>query len=241
MNADIFIPHFLYFETHKIGNQDYNFSDEEDSFEQMISHAGQMNAKRIILTHIEATIGLGHDELNKAIKDAFSEYNIELGYDGMIINLRCEDNLIIRGYNTYGKEADFTGTACGAGGEWCHSSAVASNPSCSFTIPTPSEGTDYYYPYIIDNHNFQASGGDQGSTQSFTVNNVAPTVSSVTLNSGSDITLTENTTTSVSVTATVSDNNGCGDINSATTSDVSIYRSGIGWSGCDTVGEDNEN
>jgi len=38
---------------------------------------------------------------------AFSYKSIK-PYDGMIINLRCENGIIVRNYNTYGKEADFT-------------------------------------------------------------------------------------------------------------------------------------
>ncbi|HXK32289.1 MAG TPA: hypothetical protein VJ378_02375 [Candidatus Paceibacterota bacterium] len=130
------------------------------------------------------------------------------------------------------KAADFTGTVCGGGGTWCSSTGQASNPSCNAAAPTPSEGAQSYYAYMIDSHSFAASGSPQGEAQSFTVNNVAPVVSSMTLNGGSDITLTENTTTNVVVTATVSDNNGCGEVDADGDAFASIYRSGIGWAGC---------
>ena len=51
-----------------------------------------------------------------------------------------------------------------------------------------------------------------------------PVVSAVSLNGGSAITLTENTTTSISVTGTITDSNGNGDISYAT---ATIYRSGV--------------
>jgi len=53
----------------------------------------------------------------------------------------------------------------------------------------------------------------------------APTVSSVSLNGGSNITLVENTTTLVSATGTVTDTDGYSDISSVT---GKIYRSGVG-------------
>lgn len=136
------------------------------------------------------------------------------------------------------KANDFTGTACGGGGEWCSSTGQASDPTCDATAPTPSEGSQAYYAYVIDSHNFAASGSPHGDAQSFTVNNVAPVVSSVTLNAGSDVTLTEDTTTNVDVTATVTDNNACGDIASAVTS---IYRSGVTWASCDDGADDDDN
>ena len=62
---------------------------------------------------------------------------------------------------------------------------------------------------------------------SVTVSNVAPTVSGVSLNAGSNITLTENTTTTVTCVGTLTDNNGGADITSASST---IYRSGVGSS-----------
>ncbi len=55
--------------------------------------------------------------------------------------------------------------------------------------------------------------------------NSIPIVSATTLNSGSSISLTENTSTTISVTATITDLNGSGDISYATSV---IYRSGVG-------------
>lgn len=69
------------------------------------------------------------------------------------------------------------------------------------------------------------------------VGNASPTVPSVTVNNGNNITLTPNTTTNVSVNATISDNNGCADIQNGTTT-IMLYRSGITSSTCLTTAND---
>jgi len=137
--------------------------------------------------------------------------------------------------------------AC-TGGNWCTSTAVASNPTCSYSIPTPTADGSYdAWVFVVDQFNLGASGTGtkQGSESDFTVNNVAPVVSSVTLNGGSAITLTESTTTAVSMTASVTDNNGCRNLGN-TADEISsvkgyLYRSGITYTGCDTAGEANGN
>jgi len=72
----------------------------------------------------------------------------------------------------------------------------------------------------------------------YTVNNVAPVVSSVTLNGGSDMTLTsEESTTNFVLGATVTDNNGCADITTVL-GYLYEYQSGVlTWGDCDTSGE----
>lgn len=57
---------------------------------------------------------------------------------------------------------------------------------------------------------------------SVTVGNSAPSISSLSLNYGSDITLTENTATYATTTMTVTDTNGCSEISSVT---AKLYRS----------------
>lgn len=64
-------------------------------------------------------------------------------------------------------------------------------------------------------------------TPSVTVGNATPTVSAVSLNDGSGFSLTENVTTSIECTATITDPNNYGDISSAT---GTVYRSGVGAS-----------
>jgi len=71
------------------------------------------------------------------------------------------------------------------------------------------------------------------ATSTVVVGNAAPTVTVVTMNNGTDVTLTTNTTTNVSVNATISDNNGCGDVTGASAStSIVLYRSGVTSSTC---------
>jgi hypothetical protein len=126
----------------------------------------------------------------------------------------------------------------GAGDTWCSSSLVASNPTCSYSIPLPSpDGVNNAYEYIVDEHNLEAT---YSYSLSFTIDNATPVVSAVTINGGAAINLLENTTKAVALTATVTDNNSCygGEIVSVK---ANVYRSGITPSGCDTIGEANDN
>ena len=130
-----------------------------------------------------------------------------------------------------------TNGACsgGASGTWCSSSAVASNPSCSYSVPNPNpDGSNNAYAFVVDNFNLSSSS----KTSNFTVNNIAPVVSAVTFNGGNDINLAEGTTTPITVTATVTDNNGCGTISNVY---AYAYRSGKGYTNCDTLEEANNN
>ncbi len=82
-----------------------------------------------------------------------------------------------------------------------------------------------------------ATFADTAST-SVTVGNASPSVSSVTFNSSSAITLTENNTKTVYATSTVSDGNGCSTITGVTTD---FYRSAVTAASCDTSGEASSN
>lgn len=138
------------------------------------------------------------------------------------------------------KTAGVTNGTCdgGAPDTWCSGVSVPNGPSCVASIDSVApSGTQDAYVYVFDSHLFGATGL-QGSNSQFDINNVAPVVSSVTLNGGSDISLTEGTTTDVAVTATVTDNNSCQDLSSVTTS---VYRSSVAYSGCDTAGEADNN
>ena len=137
------------------------------------------------------------------------------------------------------KTTGISGNTC-TGGAWCTSSLVSSNPSCGYNVPSVNpDGANNAYVYIIDQFNFPSTSGSQGSNVPFTINNVAPTVSAVTINGGSAIDLVESSTKSVTLTATVSDNNSCsGEISTVY---GYVYRSGITYAGCDTAGEANNN
>jgi hypothetical protein len=133
------------------------------------------------------------------------------------------------------KTTGLTGTWCdgGASDTWCTTTASA-NPNCSITAPDPGEGAQSYYPYIFDGHGFAVSGGLQGSSQSYTISNVTPVVSSVTLNGGSAINLStggEGPSGNVNILATADmvDHNGCSDI---TTTTVKAYPTAVGSTTC---------
>jgi hypothetical protein len=130
------------------------------------------------------------------------------------------------------------------GGEtdtWCSSSLVASDPSCQYSVPSVYPDGEYSaYVYVIDEHNLEAGGIYEGSDVSFTVNNVAPSVTAVTINGGVNIDLNENTTKDVILTATVTDNNSCFGTEISTVYGYA-YRSGITYTGCDTSAEANSN
>lgn len=143
------------------------------------------------------------------------------------------------------KTASMSSGTC-TGGNWCASSAQTSDPTCSYVATPPyADGSYSAYTYIVDQCDLASTGAAQGASKPFTINNVAPSVSSVTLNGGSTILLSESTTTAVSMTASVSDTNGCR--NQGNTADeVSnvkgyLYRSGVTYSSCDTAGEGNNN
>ena len=141
------------------------------------------------------------------------------------------------------KTAGISAGACdgGAGDTWCSSSLVASNASCGYDVPSVApDGTFDAYVYIVDAHNFGSTDGSQGTNSSYTINNVAPVVSDVTINGGLAIDLEESTTKAVTLTATVSDTNSCFGGELATIY-VYAYRSGTGYTGCDTAGEANNN
>lgn len=127
----------------------------------------------------------------------------------------------------------------GASDTWCASSAVANTPVCSIGISIPTLDIGYSaFVYVFDNHNLGASGAVQANASNYVINNVAPVINAITLNGGSDISLSEGATTPAVLGATITDNNGCLDISTVV---ASMYRSGIGYSGCDTGGEANSN
>ena len=109
------------------------------------------------------------------------------------------------------------------------------------------EGSYDYYAYIFDNHGFAADDGDSkhGFVFTNTVNNVAPEVTAVSLNSGSDFTPdNEEATKDIEVTGTIKDDNGCIDVDDAATADVSIYyykNAVTGYAECDAGGEADDN
>jgi len=109
-----------------------------------VDHAPVFNA----IGNTEGAIALGES----VVFDSFSsDSDLSGGADAVILYV-C-------------KTADFTGSACGAGGEWCHSSAVASDPSCTYAVgATDGNATHAYYGYIVDNHFFAAANNPRLGT-----------------------------------------------------------------------------
>ena len=142
------------------------------------------------------------------------------------------------------KTAAFNGSSC-TGGEWCHSDPAVAPPgalACDLTVPDPqAHGEVNYYPYLVDSHSLQASGGQHGSTQSYTVNDVVPTISGTpSLNGGGAISLSnEKTTTDIYLTGVVTDDNSCQDIHASTTAD--IWLTSVGHTACNQTGEADNN
>ncbi len=125
------------------------------------------------------------------------------------------------------KDADFTGSDCGAGGAWATTTvAVQTNPTASVTFAIPFQDSAFQaYGYVLDNHNSVATGVAQGSSAPFSINNVAPTVvaSSITYASSS-LVLTNPLaeTNGFVLNFTASDNNSC--ISTSSAPEVSDVR-----------------
>ncbi len=85
-NVDVFIPHNLFWENKEISPRE-NAPTDEDSFEQMLKHADEFQAKRIVFTHIEESFQLDHETLNAKMKQYYPGYDIEAAYDGMNIDI----------------------------------------------------------------------------------------------------------------------------------------------------------
>lgn len=120
----------------------------------------------------------------------------------------------------------------------CTATSTSPNVSCTWTSTIPLNDTSYsYYAFVKDWHEMVASGNSKTST--YTVANAAPSISSILINNGSPITLNIKGAPNVTVYAsstTITDNNGCQDIVSAT---ATIY-----WSdatgGANCTADDND-
>lgn len=124
--------------------------------------------------------------------------------------------------------AGATTAGCTSGADLlCTSSDVASNPSCSYTTPSVfSNGTHNYFAYVFDQHGLASTSNPQTGT--YSINNLAPSISSLSLNSGSAINLAVSQTTAVHFTFTVTDNNGYATIDTGSGTIFKLYRTAIG-------------
>lgn len=111
-----------------------------------------------------------------------------------------------------------TSTGCAAA-TWCSGTSTVDNVSCSFATTTPARDGSYsYYAFVKDWHEMPAAVNGRSAT--YTVNNVAPTVSNVIINGGDSIGLNLKGQSDVwaSSSADLYDANSCLDIVSATSS-----------------------
>lgn len=152
------------------------------------------------------------------------------------------------------KAADFTGTACGAGGTWGTSGYVTADASTTYTLPNPDPDFDYAaYGYIIDAHGSSTPpGATQGSNSHMVVNNTTPTISGASIalldvDDTGDLTLSTiaGQTNGFEVRYTVSDTNSCSTTaaygSEITYSLINVYRSGITQASCDQSSDYNPN
>jgi hypothetical protein len=118
---------------------------------------------------------------------------------------------------------------------------IASNPGAIYTLPAIIRDSLYdAYGFLVDEFGHEASGGAHGTNSQITVNNVAPTVSGISLNGGLDITLTQPgaQTTGFTLAFTTSDANSCRTIADGfeiTNYVASVFRSSLGTSSCNGV------
>ena len=142
------------------------------------------------------------------------------------------------------RAADFTGTACGAGGTWGVSAFATSSPTTTVILSNPEpDGQFGAYGYIVDAHgNHAATGATQGSNSSVVISNRTPTILAASINLLDtdllgDLTLTgiATQTPGFSVQFTVSDENSCrtaSSTNEVTTALINVYRSGVTQANC---------
>lgn len=111
-------------------------------------------------------------------------------------------------------------TSTGCAVEFCHGTSTSPDVSCSFATTTPAvDGTYTYYGFVMDEFYMPSAANSRNNT--YTVNNVAPEVSSVVLQSGNSIQLNIKNAAEILATTTsvdITDDNGCQDILYATSS-----------------------
>jgi len=121
----------------------------------------------------------------------------------------------------------FNGTNC-ADNELCSQTGQASDPTCSYEIDggTDDDSSPYAaYAFIVDNHAFDPSVSTESD---YYVANSDPQILSISTNGGNLIELTGGeypSTTNISFTVSIQDNNGCSDLSTPTS--YVLYRSGV--------------
>jgi hypothetical protein len=116
---------------------------------------------------------------------------------------------------------------------------VTSNPGANYVVPLVMPDDNYNaFGYLRDEFGHEASGGAQGTNSIFQVNNVAPTVTTISLNGGLplDIAIPGAETTGFTLSFTTVDANSCrtspADSFEIVDYVASVFRSGVGTSSC---------
>lgn len=148
-------------------------------------------------------------------------------------------------YLTVCRAATFSTTTklCGAANvDFLASTTIPTllNANATYTLPAIAQDAAYNaFGYIYDQHGHTAIGSTQGATSTFSVNNVAPTITNISLNGGLNMTLSVEAgqTTGFPLSFTANDANSCdavggGNADEITRSVVAVLRSGIGTSTC---------
>ncbi|HXK38285.1 MAG TPA: hypothetical protein VJ579_04435 [Candidatus Paceibacterota bacterium] len=151
------------------------------------------------------------------------------------------------------KAPDFTGSDCGPGGKWASSTvAVQTNPTAGWTFTIPMvNGATTTYPYILDSRQQQAIGAAQGSSTTFTVNNVAPTIVPGTIalidqfaSTSLKLVVEKGETPNFKLSFQVQDNNSCKTAaggNQASSTAITVYRSGYADASCNGLANGQHN
>ncbi len=149
------------------------------------------------------------------------------------------------------KADDFTGSACGVGGQWCSSLNDADgDPTCNETTPRP-DGDYAAYGYIVDSHSLVSVGTAEGTDSSPTVTNSTPSITDSSINlldtdgSGNLELIDEQAeTANFTVTFIVNDENSCENITSGdeiSSAFINVRMSEKPTGDCDITGEYNAN
>ena len=136
-----------------------------------------------------------------------------------------------------------TGCTGGAGHQLCYGASTTDDVSCTFATGTPADDDNFnYYAFVMDWHGFAGNSGNS-RTNTYTVNNVAPTIGYGTTNlysgGGATIQLDMRFNPEVyasTTSASVNDANGCTDLSHATSS---IYWSSA-TNGYDCAADDDD-
>ena len=118
---------------------------------------------------------------------------------------------VISLYVCIGTSAGSAGCNGGGADTLCSATSTGDNIACSFTDVAPTLQGDYTYNvFLFDNNAFGSV--DNYRTNTYTINNVAPILGSLSLNTGSDITLNMSGAGGTSINtilASITDQNGC--------------------------------